>query len=60
MIGVIEMMFALILIFCIIISSGFRVYFRRKYDPSEYRDELNAALERHHNAKTRLHNAQTK
>ena len=60
MIGVFEVLIAFTIIMTILISSGFRLYFKRRFDPSEYKTQLNEALKRQHNAKTRLHNAHNK
>ncbi len=53
-------MAALIIIGIILISGGARMYFRRKFDPSEHLQTLDAAIKRQNIAKTRLHNVQTK
>ena len=60
MIGAFEVLIAFTIIIAILISSFFRLYFKRRFDPSEYKNQLNDALKRQHNAKMRLHDAQNK
>lgn len=60
MIGIFEMLIAFMLIVVVLVSSGFRVYFRRRFDPSEHIATLDAAIQRQNNAKMRLHNVQQK
>lgn len=55
---VVSMVTALILISIILISGGFRLYFRKKFNIDDEIEMINRAAKRHTNAKQRLHNVQ--
>ena len=57
---VFSMVTALVIIAMILVSGGCRIYIRKKFDPSEHIDDIDAAIKRQNIAKTRLHNAQHK
>lgn len=53
-----SMLTAAVIIFIILISGGFRAYFRHKFDVSEHIESVAQAARRQQNAKTRLQNVQ--
>ena len=55
---VISMVTALVLIGIILLSGGFRTYFRHKFDVTQHLDNVARAAQRQQKAKQRLHNVQ--
>jgi len=55
-----SMLFALTIIVIILASGGARIWVRRKFDPTEHIQEIDAAVKRQQLAKRKLHSVQTK
>jgi len=56
----ISMLAAAVIIAMIILSSGSRMYFRKKFDVKEHFEKVDEAVQRQQSAKRMLHHAQNK
>jgi hypothetical protein len=55
-----SMLIAFTIIVIILLSGGARIWFRRKFDPTEHILEIDKAVKRQQLAKRNLHSVQTK
>lgn len=57
---VVEMLVAISIIVIILVGSGSRMYFRKKFDVGEHFEVIDQAIKKQAIAKRKLHNVQTK